>query len=864
MNHGDFQRIRALFDRLADLSPELREAELARTGDFSVETRAHLRNLLQADVDLEHTTVRPAFGEAGFNAARWIGRRIGAFVLERELGRGGMGAVFLAQRVDGSVAQQAAIKLIRPDLLDEHTLARFRLERQVMAMLHHPNIAGLIDAGENEDGVPFVVMEYVEGLPILPFLREHGLGLEARLHLFLEVCDAVSHAHRNLVVHRDLKPGNILVTPEGQPKLLDFGIAKPLLARLGLVDVHETSAANRYYSPSSAAPEQVRGEATGVGCDVYALGALLYQMLCDRPPFDLSTMSAGEIERTVLETDPRLPSEQADAGQVGASLPARLLRGDLDSIVAKCLRKPVGERYLSVDQLADDVRHYLAGWPVAARRGRFGYRLRKFVGRHRTGVIASVLLLVLTVVSAQALWQQYRLIVAERNRAERVTGFLVDLFSAAGPESSLGVDISAAQVMRNAATRLENELVDQPETRMTLAAVIAQVDLALGYPADARNVLTNTRQAAQAVADDAPQQASLLEADIRTDFALGDFAAPVPKLEKLQRIAATAEDRVQAMQLAVSRLQALGQFDEAGKILREQQALVPDTADIRVLTEQRTLEAENLVGKSDSPGALRVYEALLAEQRLRLPPNHPLLLKPLENITQLHLELDEPAKSSAPIDEAMALSSKLYGPRSLYVASVLNLRGNVYLYTDQPDLAVKAQRESLEIYEAVLGHKHPSLAKQHLNLGSALETVGKDKQAALREYLTAEEIGREVYPPEHMNLLVFRAAAACLGVQIAEYATTVKMVDAVSAAAIGNQALQSSEFMPMILASRELARFAQSHTASNRSIAEESLRTMVTNLPEGTNADCGRDVLKTAHALGIAQDVSIETKEAAH
>jgi len=312
MDTDEFVRVRTLFGKLAELPNTQRLEKLESDVQISERTRGHLRALLNADAFLAGTTVRTAIGSLlAREPASWIGARLGAFVVERELGHGGMGSVFLAHRADGSVEQKVAVKLIRPEQLDEHTLARFRLERRVLALLKHPHIATLIEIGDTDGGLPYVVMEYVQGLPITKFCDENRLDIRARLRLFLGVCEAVSHAHRSLIVHRDLKPSNILVTADGKPKLLDFGIAKPLLSQLGTQPLRETATAQRFFSPYCAAPEQLRGEAITVACDVYGLGVLLYEMLVRSAPFDFTGKAPREIEHMILHVDPPAPSARA-------------------------------------------------------------------------------------------------------------------------------------------------------------------------------------------------------------------------------------------------------------------------------------------------------------------------------------------------------------------------------------------------------------------------------------------------------------------------------------------------------------------------------------------------------------------------
>ena len=331
---ANLPQLRAWFDALCDLPQAERAAALARRDDLDDASRRALQALLAADTDLEDKTIRTAVrGLPTAAVHRRIGERIGPFRLDRLLGQGGMAAVYLATRVDGAVAQRVAIKLIRNDLIAPDLVARFRLERQVLAMLDHPHIARLLELGELADGSPYVAMEYVDGVPITDYVRTQSPGRDATLRLFLDVCDAVSYAHHNLIVHRDLKPSNILVRADASPVILDFGIAKPLQASLGVVAVEDTGTGQRFFSPQSAPPELLRGERVGVACDVYALGVLLYELLCGRPPFDFRGLTPAEIDRRVAEVDPPPPSERGLRG-------SRMALADLDAIVLCCLRKP--------------------------------------------------------------------------------------------------------------------------------------------------------------------------------------------------------------------------------------------------------------------------------------------------------------------------------------------------------------------------------------------------------------------------------------------------------------------------------------------------------------------------------------------
>jgi tetratricopeptide (TPR) repeat protein len=314
-------------------------------------------------------------------AASDVGYRLGSYRLVRELGRGGMGAVWLAERADEEFHKEVAVKLLKRGTDTDEVLRRFRAEREILARLAHPNIAGLLDAGTTPDGLPYFVMEYVAGAHITDYAFAQNLSVRERLELFLKVCSAVQFAHQNLVVHRDLKPANILVTAEGEPKLLDFGIAKLLAA--GDADWQMTIVGHERFTPGYASPEQVRGEPITTVSDVYSLGAILYQLLTGTPPhrFGEKAMSPTQVARIVCEVEPERASTVAADGEIG-----RQLRGDLDVILLRALAKDPARRYRSPGGLADDLRRYLAQRPVRARPDTFGYRASKFIRRNKLAV----------------------------------------------------------------------------------------------------------------------------------------------------------------------------------------------------------------------------------------------------------------------------------------------------------------------------------------------------------------------------------------------------------------------------------------------------------------------------------------------
>jgi tetratricopeptide (TPR) repeat protein len=339
-----------------------------------------------------------------------VGERVGAYELLSELGRGGMGVVYLARRADDEFQQKVAVKLVSGGLADEAALGRFRSERQISASLDHPHIARLLDGGATETGEPYFVMEYVEGEPLLRYCDARRLSTRERLRLFRDVCAAVQYAHQNLVVHRDLKPANVLVTGQGDAKLLDFGIAKLLDPGGAARGSPETATLYRMLTPDYASPEQVRGRPLTTASDIYALGVVLYELVAGRRPYHVESPEPEALLRLVCEQDPEKPSAVSGS---------RELRGDLDAIVLKAMRKEPERRYASAAALSDDLGRFLEGRPVEARRGSGAYRARKFIRRHRAVVAATALVLAALGGGAWATLSEARRARAAEARAER-------------------------------------------------------------------------------------------------------------------------------------------------------------------------------------------------------------------------------------------------------------------------------------------------------------------------------------------------------------------------------------------------------------------------------------------------------------
>ena len=414
---GSWQRLKDVFDAALERPTGERAAFIAQVCGDDRGLHDEVRSLLVAHEQADGFLSLPALAASDCDLE---GRRVGPYRVHGEIGHGGMGVVFRATRDDDVFHKTVALKVVHGDAGPEG-LRRFGRERQILARLQHPNIATILDGGQTEQGRPYLVMEHIQGEAIDAFCASHSLGIRQRLELFRTVCGAVHYAHQNLIVHRDLKPANILVTADGQPKLLDFGIAA-LLEPVDLAQAPTTTLLPAM-TPDYASPEQMRGLPLTTASDVYSLGVVAYELMTGQLPLQVRAQSLEHMVRTVCDAEPTPPSTAVrGTGTPRPLILASDLRGDLDTIVLKALRKDPARRYLSAQELAEDIGRYLAGRPVAARKDTLGYRVRKFVGRHRAGVAAAAVMLATVAGGVAAIVHQARVAETNRIRAEQRFG----------------------------------------------------------------------------------------------------------------------------------------------------------------------------------------------------------------------------------------------------------------------------------------------------------------------------------------------------------------------------------------------------------------------------------------------------------
>ena len=801
MTTDPLDRFERLFRALQLHPPEERAAFLDAACADDPALRRELESLLAAaeQADDEAFLAQPVTNRVLEDAVRDTspsaeddpaGQQVGPYTLVRLLGRGGMGDVFLARR-DEPFRRHVALKIIRQGMDTRDVLARFSMERQILASLDHPNIARLLDGGMTDEGRPYFAMEYIEGRPITTYCDAHRLGLEDRLRLFQTVCRAVQYAHQNLVLHRDLKPSNILVTAEGTVKLLDFGIAKLLNPSLSPMALPVTRTAFRPMTPEYASPEQVRGEPLTTASDVYALGVMLYGLLCGHPPYRLTRGSTAEVARVVCEQDPERPSTRvgrpgrrtqpdgtehpvspaqvAETRGTSVDRLQRRLRGDLDNIVLMALRKEPTRRYVSAEQLADDIGRYLTGRPVAARPNTLGYRMRKYVRRHRAvvgGAAAAVLFL--TAGLTVALWQAGEarrerdraataLVQAEQalRQSEEVTDFLMGLFSASDPTEARGEETTARQLLERGLERAE-ELSGEPAVQAQMLDVVGRVYQQLGRYETAGDLLDRALALRRAHAGpDSPETARSLAHLADLARVAGDYVAAeslyTRALDLERRAFGPDHPLVVAHTAGLGRVvQDRGAFDRAEAIFRDvltirQTTLAPD--DPEVLQTKGEL-ARVLKAKGDFDEAEAVLTDILATRRKSYGDRHPEIAENLVELAGLYAWRKDFERSRVLHQEALEIYEAIYGPDHPTVAKSLAHVGNALAYQGRHADAQPLLRRALAIDRATLDPSHPNLGTALNSLAlSLLQTNAYAEAETLLE--EALEIYRTAFGAEH-------------------------------------------------------------------------------------------------------------------
>ncbi len=804
MSQARWQRIQELFEQASALNAAERSAWLHERCGGDVALRDRVLGMLNGGND----------GSAVFDermdraiAGAWAGvddvqpgRLIGRYRVLRTLGRGGMGAVYLAERADEQFQQQVAVKLIG-GMVPGGTLARrFRAERQILANLNHPNVARLLDGGAGDDGVPYLAMEYIDGTRLDHYCERHNLNVRQRLHLFQQVCAAVQYAHQHLVVHRDLKPSNILVTAEGTPKLLDFGIAKLLDAEqtgelADLTRLHE-----RLWTPGYASPEQMRGERIGTVSDVYSLGVLLYHLLTGAQPYGLSGRNAEELMHLVATLDPPRPSAMVGKGSQASRTRARALAGDLDNIVLRAMHREPQRRYASAAALAEDVQRYLDDLPVHARPDAWSYRIGKFARRNAAELAATSI--VLSSIAALVIFYTARL-TAERDVAERermaaasVSQFMRDVFRIANPSEARGNTVTVREVLDGAVKRIDTDLHTAPRLRSQLLVSMGQAHAGLGLWDQARQLLeravaqerTSFGDSHLELADALASLASANHNLNRFDVELEQYREALKIRESLGRVrdAQTAallnslagtlraqqhfaealdyhgraeaiareldppQSRVlgQVLQGYAMTYLLMGEHSRAERLARDSLELVRDAVydgyDLYANSVYALAESLRRQYKLEESG--RLQRELLTLQIDRLGPDATLVARTWNNLSHVMRASGKYAQAQDALLQAIAIHAKNPRENAFDLAVSYHNLGGLQNEAGQHTQALQSLQRSLELKEQINGPRSSQLISTLLEISAAHREL-HDIKRAMAAFTQAQSLARETMQP---------------------------------------------------------------------------------------------------------------------
>ena len=749
MDQNRWKKIESLFEKAIELNERERIEFLKKECGNDDELFQEINSLLEADLKSHPIFDSPTPTIEIPENLKYEGKIIGSYKVIKQIGLGGMGSVYLAERADGQFEQKVALKLIKPGNNSFEIIKRFQAERQILARLQHPNIARLLDGGITNEGLPYFTMEYVEGDPIDVYCDKNKLSIKNRLELFITVCNAVNYAHQNLIIHRDLKPGNIYITKDGRVKLLDFGISKVFTEDEAESSTRLTQTGLFIMTPEYAAPEQIRGEIVTTSTDIYALGLILFQLLTGSFPYKLNSFAPLELEKVICLTDPVKPStiitkatksttseQKLETEKIFAtrniepSSLKKLLIGDLDNICMMALRKEPGNRYGSVEQFKDDIFKYLDGLPVSARTPTFKYRTQKFIKRHylilSAAALTVLLLAVLTTVYFIQLKDERDKARLEANKATQVSQFLQSIFKVADPNEARGDTITARELLERGAHKIDEELENQPDVKATMMDVIGKVYMNFGSYEKADTLFNKAYLLRRSLyTDNSVETANSLNNIAEAAIWGGKYEKAQSFLYKALSIQDKYLDkddpkRLNGLNNLAYFLGLRGKYNEADSIYKIIIGLYiknNDSNNPELFTAMNN-RALALHENSKYKASEKLFkQALELQKKYYGTKPHPELSTTIYNLAELLRDEGEYDESETMFRQSLAMDIKLHGtdhPDVAYstqgLASVLRQKGN---YNE----ALKLAKECLRIRKKFLGPTHPDVAFAYHNLG---------------------------------------------------------------------------------------------------------------------------------------------------
>lgn len=759
MTPEQWEKLQTCFGKAISLDERALADYLQELGAEAPDIIEDLKRLLKEDASDDEALLRPVADAAAALddslSDPWLGRQFGNYVAQKKIATGGMSAVYQGVRNDDEFEQTVAIKIVANHFSSAELNTRFKTERQILASLHHPNIAELYDGGTTDEGLPFLIMEYIDGEHIDVYCDKHKLSIDERLTVFGKITDAVDYAHKNLVVHRDIKPSNIIVTAEGVPKLLDFGIAKPLKQESIGQTIAVTRADVRAMTPEYASPEQVRGEAITTATDVYSLGVLLYKLLCGRMPYLLSATSVAAVAHAICDSIPSRPStavtisadDQNNAPDIVAlrnTSVARLQRtltGDLDNIVLATLKKDPERRYPSARALADDIRRYQANEPISARPDSITYRLRKFAHRHQFGVVASLagLLLVVGLVSFYT-WQ----VTTERNRAEaqarkaeQVVDFLSGVFASVSPFETNGIEPTVREVLKRGVDSIDRSLADQPEIQADLLRRLGIIHDDLGLLDQAQTLIDKSIDISRKLyGDDDARTVSAFLARASAHRSAGEFeqALALGKESLAIALAHSPQDPEligHAHHVVGNTQSDLGDYrasiESNEEALSLYSSLGVDAQEAYALVLNDIAYAYMRLDEYDT--ALRLGNEAHDRTVKALGRIHPAVTVNLAMLSRVHQMRGELDQAEEQLREMVNIAAPLYGREHPQYADSMATLAQFLSAQQRWEETEALLLQVLSIYENGYGESHYRTSDIHAQLGEVYSETGRHEQA---------------------------------------------------------------------------------------------------------------------------------------
>ena len=790
MDKNRLEQIRNIFDEVLNLPPEQRSNALDFKCGEDVNLKKEVLSLLESVEDPDDFLEPPQSEEKKLNEKDpLIGKHIGPYLIEGEAGVGGMGIVYAGKRDDKYFDQKVAIKILKHGFTSGYFLKRFFRERQTLANLQHPNIARLLDGGSTDDGLPYLVLEFIDGDSITEYCDKNKLTIKERLELFRIVCSAVQYAHQNLVIHRDLKPGNILVDKEGKPKLLDFGIAKLLDEDLEDGSEGLTRTGVWHLTPDYASPEQIKGEQITTASDIYSLGILLYQILTGHQPYKITTSSVVAINSTLLEMELKKPSDKiidteeikAADGTITIISPETVsslrkekteklkqhLQGDLDNIILKAISKEPERRYASVEQFSEDIRRHLIGLPVIARSDTVGYRVSKFIKRHKLGVAFTAAFILFLLISVIGIRIQANIAADERDNAkieaekfERVNKFLQNMLSSVNPDE-IGRDVKVHDVLDKAAEDVEKELKDKPEIESAIRRTLGNTYTSLGEYDLAKIHLVKALEIDKNIYGEESENVAVNYYDLAYYYHwLGDLKNADSLYNKsLLIFRKTLEEPTRDLALTLNGCaliqseygnytDAVKQFEEALQII-ETKYNKKDVDYASIMNNLAiTTHSLNDLDKAEKYylEAQKIFIELLGEKRTEVASTY-------NNLAFIYLDKKEFKRAEENFIKSYNLKLELKGKDHPDVGLALNNLGSVNLKEKKYKEAVDLYNKAIVQLKKTLPDDHAWLANSYFGLGKTL-TEMKDYKNAEKNLRHALQIRKKIFPKENSVIFV--------------------------------------------------------------------------------------------------------------